>query len=154
MFIRCRPDPIVRAALAAGALCLAGCDLVDQRTFDPRASRPPAPFVPPAPPGRPPVPPLVEIGAGTPPGQWQPALQGAVARARALKPNVLFQVRVLVPAGPTPQQEGAALARAVATDGRAVAAAIVADGATSSQVEITAMSDSSVTAGVIRVYVR
>lgn len=138
----------------AGALCLAGCDLVDQRTFDPHASRPPVPYVPPAPPGRPPVPPLVEIPAGTPPGQWQPALKGAVARALALKANVLFQVRVLVPAGPTPQQEGTALGHLAATDGQAVAAAIVSDGASPSQVEITAMSDSSVTVGVIRVYVR
>ncbi|CAP56243.1 hypothetical protein GDI2300 [Gluconacetobacter diazotrophicus PA1 5] len=56
--------------------------------------------------------------------------------------------------GPTPAQESAALARATATYGQPVPPAIVADGAGPAQVEITAMSDSTMTSGVIRVYVR
>ncbi|ACI50311.1 conserved hypothetical protein [Gluconacetobacter diazotrophicus PA1 5] len=154
MFHPSRPELFLLAVTMAGTLCLASCNLVDQRTFDPRASRAPRPHYPPPPPAPKPVPPLVEIRHGTPPDQWQPALKGAVTRAMARKPNVLFVVTVIVPAGPTPAQESAALGRATATDGQAVAAAIVADGAGPAQVEITAMSDSTMTSGVIRVYVR
>ncbi|MFT8777274.1 MAG: hypothetical protein ABF893_11545 [Gluconacetobacter liquefaciens] len=147
----------VSTLMAVSALCvtgLAGCTLVDQRTFDPRASRPPVPHYPPAPPAPRPVPPLVDIRAGTPEGEWRPALQGAVTRALARKPNVLFTVRVMVPAGPTPEQEALAMRQAVATYGQAVAAAIVAAGARPEQVEMAAMSDSSMTTGAVRVYVR
>lgn len=147
----------VSTLMAVSALCvtgLAGCNLVDQRTFDPRASRPPVPHYPPPPPAPRPVPPLVDIRAGTPGSAWRPALQGAVTRALARKPNVLFMVRVLVPAGPTPEQEAQAMRHAVATDGQAVAAAIVAAGARPEQVEMAAMSDSSMTTAAVRVYVR
>ncbi|WP_342629087.1 hypothetical protein AAC691_04510 [Nguyenibacter vanlangensis] len=154
MLNRLRPVPVLTAVSAAGILCLASCNLVDQRTFDPRASRPPVPHYPPSRPPPPPVPPLVQIGLGTPAERWQPALKDAVARALARKPNVLFVVTIIVPAGPTPGAEGAALTRAMAADGRAVAAAIVADGARPAQVEMSAMSDSTVTAGAVRVYVR
>jgi hypothetical protein len=151
---RFRPDPILLAATLMGTLCLASCNLVDQRTFDPHAGRPPRPHYPPARPAPPPIPPLVNIRQGTASDQWQPALKRAVTLAMARKPNVLFLVTVIVPAGPTPAQESAALGHAVAADGQAVAAAIVADGASPAQVEITAMSDSTMTSGAVRVYVR
>lgn len=154
MFHPLRSAPIL---LAVSALCvtgLASCDLVDQRTFDARASRPPAPHYPPKPAPPRPVPPLVDIRAGTPDSQWRSALTGAVTRALARKPDVLFTVRVIVPAGTTPEQEAQALRHAVATDGQAVAAAIVAAGARPEQVEMAAMSDSSMTIGAVRVYVR
>ncbi|MBB2161393.1 hypothetical protein ACLRDC_06065 [Gluconacetobacter sacchari] len=154
MFHRIRTAPIL---MAVSALCMGGlaaCDLVDQRTFDARASRPPVPHYPPRPPAPRPVPPLVDIRAGTPDSQWRPVLAGAVTRALARKPNVLFTVRVLVPAGPTPEREAEAMRRAVATDGQAVAAAIVAAGARPEQVEMAAMSDSTMTIGAVRVYVR
>ncbi|WP_050935017.1 hypothetical protein [Gluconacetobacter diazotrophicus] len=99
MFHPSRPELFLLAATMAGTLCLASCNLVDQRTFDPRASRAPRPHYPPPPPAPKPVPPLVEIRHGTPPEQWQPALKGAVTRAMARKPNVLFVVTVIVPSG-------------------------------------------------------
>ncbi|MBB2204733.1 hypothetical protein [Gluconacetobacter takamatsuzukensis] len=154
MLHRLRSVPTLMAVSALCVTGLAGCDLVDQRTFDARASRPPVPHYPPPPPAPRPVPPLVDIRAGTPDSQWRPALDSAVARALARKPNVLFVVRVVVPAGPTPEQEAQAMRQAVASYGQAVAAAIVAAGARPEQVEMAAMSDSSMTTGAVRVYVR
>ena len=54
----------------------------------------------------------------------------------------------------TPQAQAAALAEAGRTGGRLVAETIVSAGASSAQVEMTAMSDASATQPEVRVYVK
>ncbi|WP_051291793.1 hypothetical protein [Acetobacter nitrogenifigens] len=141
-------------SLTAAALSLPGCKLVDQRTFDHTASRPPKVIVPPPPPGPPPVPPLVEVIAGTPVADWQGPLEAIVKRALARKPNILFRVQALAPPGADADADRATLARLTTNDGQAVANAIVAGGASPAQIEMTAMPNSGVASPRIRVYVR
>jgi len=131
---------------------MGGCKLIDQRTFDPTASRPPKPYIPPAAPVKP-VPALVTIQAGTQQSVWQETLAHAVKSALARKSTVIFTVTSIVPGAATPQAQRLEMAALVSGDAKAVATAIVADGAQPSQVEITAITDSSVTSGVIKVYV-
>lgn len=93
---------MLRPALLLPLALLAGCKLVDQRTFDPEAGRKPVvAALPAAPVAPPPVTgpvPLVRIPLH-PPQAWQEALKGAVAAARRAKPDVVFRV-VLVAAPP------------------------------------------------------
>lgn len=144
----------LRSGLTGVAVALAGCDLLDQRTFNSRASRPPKVYIPPPPPGPPPIPPLIEVLAGTPPVQWTKPLQAVVRQALLRKPNILFQVRALAPPGPDADTDRQNLSRLVGIDGQAVASAIIAAGAAPEQVEMTAMPDSTVAGPRIRVYVR
>ncbi|NHO19465.1 hypothetical protein GOB90_10885 [Acetobacter oeni] len=144
----------LRSGLAGLSVALAGCALIDQRTFNPRASRPPKVYIPPPPPGPPPVPPLIEVVAGTPPARWEKPLEVVVRQALVRKPNILFQVRALVPPGPDAAADQQALIRLVGADGEAVAGAIIRAGAAPEQVEMTAMPDSAVAGPRIRVYVK
>ena len=148
----------LRVGLSACLLvAVTGCKLVDQRTFDANAGKAPQPYIPPpppAPPGPPPVPPLVTLVAGTPQAQWQGPVDRVVHLALARKPGVLFVVKCLVPQGTDMDAEQAALVRLVQGDGRAVMQAIINAGASETQVEMSAMPDSTVTAPVVRVYVR
>lgn len=143
----------LRAGLLGAGGALAGCELVDQRTFNPRASRPPRVIYTPAP-VIPPVPPLIELVAGTPRAEWSGPVRSVVRQALDRKPNILFLVEAVAP----PQQDGTAtqalLSRLVGTDGQSIADEIVAAGASPSQVEMSAMPDSTVTGPRIRVYVR
>ncbi len=131
-----------------------GCKLVDQRTFDARAATRPVPHLPPAAPGALPEAPLAAVRFGTPPDSWQPGLADIVRMALARKPEALFRVQTVVPAQGTPQVQAGRLADAGHTGGRLVAETIVSAGASSSQVEMTAMSDASVTQPEVRVYVK
>ncbi|NHN86120.1 hypothetical protein GOB93_15935 [Acetobacter musti] len=144
----------LRSGLTGAVALLGGCDLLDQRTFNPRASRPPKVYIPPPPPGPPPVPPLIEVIAGTPPAEWTKPLQSVVRQALVRKPNILFQVRALAPPGADADAIQKILARLVAVDGQEVAGAIIAAGAAPEQVEMTAMPDSGVAGPRIRVYVK
>lgn len=144
----------MQSGLAGLVLALAGCDLVDQRTFNPRASRPPKVIIPPAPPGPPPVPPLIEVVGGTPAREWEKPLRAVVKQALERKPNILFQVRALAPPGPDAETDRQTLAHLVGTDGQAVAGAIMSAGAAPEQVEMSAMPDSGVGSPRIRVYVK
>ena len=111
----------------------AGCHLVDQRDFDAKAGYPPSPphavattiVAAPA---------LVTIRYTTPAPQYREALTGAVHRALARKPDVLFTVTTLVPGTAGADSQAAAAADA-SSSGRAVAQAIVDDGAEPGQVE-------------------
>ncbi len=144
-----------RALLLLAVLgLLGGCKLVDQRTFDARADRKPVPHVPPPSPGRPPPPPLALVRFGTGPEDWQPALSAIVRQALARKPLALFRVETVVPAKGTPQAQALVLADSARHRGRMVADTIVAAGASSSQVEMTASSDAAVTQPEVRVTVR
>ena len=141
---------VAHASLAASML--AGCALVDQRTFDPRAGMPPVRPPPPAAPHRAGPPPLLTITFDTPSFDWHPALAVAVADALRAKPDVLFEVVTLVP-----QAVGAgnqvAQAEAASETGREIAEAIAADGADIGQIELAARVDPSVAVKTVRVYV-
>lgn len=145
--------PILRLVCLSVALpVLAGCHLVDQRSFDRTAGRKPLPPAAPAHPGPVPVPPLLTVRYDTPDPQYRAALATAVDSARRRKPDVLFSVVVLVPPAGTPAQQVAA-AEAARGDGRDVAAAIVADGADIGQVELSARAEPGLTTREVRVYV-
>ncbi|MGE4521730.1 MAG: hypothetical protein AB7D19_04470 [Acetobacter sp.] len=153
-------------ALSFTLLALTGCKLVDQKTFNPQAGVPPKPYVPPARPAPPPPPPLIAMVAGTPEADWKPQVQDMARRALARKPTALFTVRCLVPPGtpvaPPAEVKGRSAEGAVPTalitlasgDGRAVMQALMDAGVPQTQVEMTAMPDSTVTKPTVRVYVR
>ncbi len=151
----CRPVP-ARALLVLAVLAVAsgGCKLVDQRTFDAHADRKPVPHVPPARPGRPAPPPLALVRFNTGPEDWQPGLSAIVRQALARKPLALFRVETVVPATGTPQAQAVVLADAAERRGRLVADTIVAAGASTAQVEMTASSDAAVFQPEVRVTVR
>ena len=142
--------PILR--LACLLPLLAGCHLVDQRTFDRTAGRRPTLPALPARPGPAPTPPLLTVRYDTPDPQYRAALATAVDSARRRKPDVLFSVIVLVPPAGTPAQQVEA-AQAARGNGRDVAAAIVADGADIGQVELSARAEPGLTVREVRVYV-
>lgn len=156
----------LRVALAVGLLGgMAGCKLVDQKTFNPQAGLEPKPYIPPPPPGPPPVPPLIELVAGTPQAEWQAPVEQIAHRALARKQEVLFVVSCLVPpqAGQAPvaqddpaaqEAEQSALLALVQHDGHAVMQALIDAGVPQTQVEMSAMPDSAVTKPTVRVYVR
>lgn len=136
------------AALALLGL-LAGCTLIDQRTFNPDADRAPTRPSPPAPPAPPPIgpPPLLTIAPDTPAEQYSAALLQAVAAARARKADVVFDVVELQrPETPpdTPLGAGAAT----------VARLIVAQGIPATRVRLVARPDALAPPREIRVYVR
>ncbi len=137
------PNPAARAlALLFCCVLPAGCDLVDQRSFDRSAGRAPVPRAPPPVVSTVrPVPPLFVVRSGRPQQDWQPDLRRAVAQALSRKPNVLFTVESVAAAAASPAAQAASLRAAVAMLGHPVADAIVADGAGSAQVELTALSD-------------
>jgi hypothetical protein len=167
--LACRPGGSLRAcaampafdtrssAILACCVLLAGCALVDQRSFDGRAGRAPTPPEQPQAAGGPaPVPPLFVVRAGQLEQDWQPDLRRAVGAALARKPNVLFTVESVAPAAQgasSPAAQAAALRAAVSLDGRPVAQAISADGADPAQIEMTAMADPAAHASEVRVYV-
>ena len=146
--------PRLLACCALLATTLAGCKLIDQRTFDANAARMPVPQLPPSVPGAPPEAPLAAVRFGTPPESWQPGLADIVRLALARKPEALFRVQTVVPATGTPQAQAATLADAGHGGGRLVAETIVSAGASTAQVEMTALSDASVTQSEVRVYVQ
>ncbi len=148
-------NPAARA-LAILSCCVlpAGCNLIDQRSFDRNAGRAPVPRAPPPVVSTVrPIPPLFVVRSGRPEQDWQPDLRTAVAQALSRKPNVLFTVESVAPVASSPAAQAASLRAAVALQGRPVAGAIAADGATSAQVELTALSDPAVKAPEVRVYV-
>ena len=145
--------PLLRLACPILALSvLAGCHLIDQRSFDRTAGRKPTLPAVPARPGPAPVPPLLTVRFDTPDPQYRAALATAVDSARRRKPDVLFSVIVLVPPAGTPAQQVEA-AQAARGNGRDVAAAIVADGADIGQVELSARAEPGLTVREVRVYV-
>ncbi len=132
----------------------AGCDLIDQRSFDRNAGRAPVPRAPPPVVSAVrPIPPLFVVRSDRPQQEWQPELRLAVAQALSRKRNVLFTVESVVPVASSPAAQAASLRTAVALQGRPVADAITADGAQPAQLELAALSDPAVHAPEVRVYV-
>ena len=148
-------NPVVRVlALLSCCVLAAGCDLVDQRSFDRSAGRAPVPAAPPRVVSTVrPIPPLFVVRSGRAARDWQPALRRAVGQALSRKPNVLFTVQSVTPVASSPLAQAAALRAAVALQGRPVADAITGDGARPAQLELTARSDPAVGTPEVRVYV-
>jgi hypothetical protein len=140
-------------ALILCCVLLAGCKLVDQRTFDRNAGRPPVPPPPPAASGPEPIPPLYVVHAGLPPEDWKPDLRDAARDALARKPNVLFTVESVAPPSPSPAAQAASLQATTAELGRPVAEALAGDGAPRAQIEMTAAIDPRASAPEVRIYV-
>lgn len=142
------------AVLALVLASLGGCKLLDQRSFDPDAGKPPKPVLPPAPPAPKPRPPFLEIRSGTPEEQYGPVVDNAVKVALARKENALFVVQLLAPTDPDPAVQARDLTVLTRTELQPVARRIIAAGAQPIQVEMHANADPSVTHPVIRVDVR
>ncbi len=129
-----------QAALAIAAAAVAGCTLIDQRTFNPHAGEKPKLAVAapkPLPPG---APPLVEIGFATPNPPYQEELANAVRQALARRPDAIFTVEVLVPVQGSPEAQ-ADQARQGAATARRIAQTIVEAGADQGQIELAVRAD-------------
>ncbi|MCQ8241643.1 hypothetical protein [Rhizosaccharibacter radicis] len=143
--------------LACSLVLVGGCKLVDQRTFNPSANRPPPPPVLPAgPPGRAPapVPPLAAIPEGAPPESWKAALSGVARAALDRKPNVLFRVISRVPTRGGPDAQATALASAGKGTAQQVADVLTAAGAAPAQVELSGESVPGLTGPDVQVFVK
>jgi hypothetical protein len=140
-----------RVLILALPLFAAACYLVDQRSFDRNAGRPPA---------KPrvavhvtPDPALVTIRYTTPDPIYRPALDPAVRKALALKQDALFTVTTRIPPAATIAAQAQSATDAAAS-GRQVAQAIVDAGAAPGQVEQLLRVDSAVSQKEISVAVR
>ncbi len=136
--------------VVALAPLLAGCTLIDQRTFNPLAGMPAkAPVVA----GPAPTPPLVAIDFGRPSPDYAAALEQAVAAALARKADAQFDVITIVPAtGTAAQQTEAAVG--LIPDARDVARAINRDGVDDDRIHLQARADAGVATRQVQVFVR
>ena len=136
-------------ALALAPL-LAGCTLIDQRTFNPRAG---VTITVPAPPGPAPVPPLVTVDFGRPNPDYAISLRQAVEQALSRKADVQFDVITVVPATGTMQQQADA-AVALVADAREIARAINQDGVDDGNIHLLARAEVGVSTRQVQVFVR
>ena len=97
--------------------------------------------------------PLVTIAATAGPEEYLSALAGAVQAARALKPNVAFDVLSTVPQQGTPLQQ-ITEARGLTPDAAEVATAIAGDGVPPGRIALGAAVVPGIPANEVRVYVR
>jgi hypothetical protein len=97
--------------------------------------------------------PLVTIAAAAGPAEYVSALAGAVQAARALKPDVIFDVLSAVPQQGTPLHQIAA-ARGLTPDAAEVATAIMGDGVPVERITLGAVVLPGIPADEVRVYVR
>lgn len=137
-----------------GGMALEGCDLIDQRTFNPDAGR--RPSVPPPPPPAappPPVPPLVEFSAGTPAAQWEKTLKDGAKQALARKASVLFVVQFEAAGNLSPDGQHQHLENMIKQDGSRIVQVLVDGGVPAPQIEMSAHSWGGNT-DMIKVYVK
>jgi hypothetical protein len=142
-------------AVAAGATLvwlLAGCTVPDARLLGPAPQRPDLATVQltEAQSGRVP---LVTIAATAGPADYVSALAGAVQAARALKPDVVFDVLSAVPQAGTPLHQ-ITEARGLTPDAAEVATAIMGDGVPPERITLGAVVVPGLPANEVRVYVR
>ncbi|CAI3953551.1 MULTISPECIES: hypothetical protein [Commensalibacter] len=135
-------------------LILGGCQLIDQRTFNPSAGRKPIPYVPPAPPAPPPPAPPIEIVQGTPAEQWGKPLTGLVKDALQRKSDAMFIVTILTPISQTPDAQQEQMQKTIQQNAQDVAQAIVKAGAKPQQIHMTAKADGSVQKNVVQVNIQ
>ena len=131
------------------ALLVAGCTLVDQRTFNPQAGQPARP---PSEPGPSPLVPLVTIDLARANPDYAASLHQAVADAVRRKPDVQFDVITIVPGTGTTAEQVAA-ATGITADARAIARSINADGVDDGRIHLSARSDAGVTVRQVQVFV-
>ena len=141
---------MLRMLLVLAVVALGGCTLIDQRTFDANAGKPP---VIPPPPGPPAQIPLLVIDLGQPHPDYDQALRQAVEDAVSRKPSVRFEVATVVPGTGTPEEQVAA-ATAVTPEARDVARAINADGVDDDRITLSARSEVGVPSRRVEVFVR
>ena len=138
----------MRHALAAATLTLlAGCTLVDQRTFQSAAVAPGAAEIARA---RAPALPLVTIRMDQ---DYRAALAEAVQAAQQRKADVTFEIQALVPTQASPADQDRRIAEA-SLDAQAVATAIGAAGIASDRLRLGLLGDAGSPAREVRVYVR
>jgi hypothetical protein len=137
---------------AAGAFALTGCSVPGRGLVASAPQRPSASTVQvtEAQSGRVP---LVTIAAAAEPADYVSALAGAVQAARALKPDVVFDVLSAVPQQGTPLRQ-IAEARGLTPDAAEVATAIMGDGVPSARITLGAVVLPGISAKEVRVYVR
>lgn len=115
---------VTRRAIMSTLAALSGCTLVDQRTFNPDAGRPPVHPKPPAPPAplappEPGPPPLLSIRLPAP-ADLRATLARSVAAARARKRDVAFDVVEITP-GTSAGAEAVEIANLIVAQGVPVA---------------------------------
>ncbi len=140
---------MIRSALLLCAALLAGCTLIDQRTFNPRAGLPPLPKAGGGPAGNVA---LVTIDLSKANPDYAAALHQAVGEAVGRKPNVEFEVISVVPATGTPAAQVAA-ATGITGDAREIARAINQDGVDDSRIHLTARADPGVSTRQVQIFV-
>ncbi|GBR68565.1 hypothetical protein [Gluconobacter kanchanaburiensis] len=148
-----------QSALLMGGLLLvmpllSGCKLLDQRTFNPNAGKPPHPYIPPAPPGPPPHAPFLSVSEGTPESEYGPVVERAAKTALSRKENVLFIVQAFAPPQATPDAQAQALTEVTDHLAAPVAAHLTKAGAQPIQIEMHAITDGSTAKPFVRVDVR
>lgn len=125
---------------------LGACTPLDQRLFDPQAGVPPKPHLPPVLPARPVAAPFLRIISGTPRADWVPAVDHATKLALSRKPSVLFIVTAVASSRGRPSDQVHVLDMLINADAKDVAEQIVASGASTSQVQMEAKTESSAAA--------
>jgi hypothetical protein len=142
----------VLAALAGGVL--PGCTLIDQNTFNPKASA--VPVIPAAPaaavvaaPSGPP--PLLTLRPGQP---MQDAVRQAVLAARRRKPDVVFDVVAMLPGSSSPEMGLDEQTASSSAEAGTVARAIAAQGVPPGRVRLFARPEAGLAGQEVRVYVR
>ena len=140
----------MRIAALLLLLAVGACTLVDQRTFDANAGKPP---VIPPPPGPPAQKPLITIEFGGVRPDYAEALRQAVEGAVARKPSVAFEVATVVPNTGTPAEQIPA-ATGLTPDARDVARAINADGVDDDRIKLTARTMAGVSSRQVQVFVQ
>jgi hypothetical protein len=134
----------VKFAPFLAGLFLAGCTLIDQRTFAPSPEAEPIPLIPMAPAKYDPRTPLVTIDFTTPSPNYKDLLRFAVRAAQARDGAVQFDVVAV-----TPSLDVGAPPQAVE-----VMRTIVAERVPAARVHLGLRSEPGVSAVQVRVYVR
>lgn len=134
---------------------LYGCKLVDQRTFDSQAGRPPVPLtsLSASAPGQD-APPFINIVEGTPESEYGPVVDHAARVALQHKANVLFIVRARVPSRGEIVQQGETLARMTREELTSIAEHLENAGAKPMQIELRAQASPQVDHSMIRIDLR
>jgi hypothetical protein len=133
-----------RAFAAMLLVALAGCTLVDQRSFRPAGAAPQAAA---APVGLP----LVSVRMDG--ADFRPALAEAVQAAQQRQPDAAFDVLALVPSAAAPAEQDRRVATA-AQDARAVAQAMGAAGVAGDRIRLGLRGDPGIPAREVRVFLR
>jgi hypothetical protein len=137
-------------ALLGMAASLPGCTLIDQRTFEPKASAPSAADL-----ARAKLPPLpfVTIRMDNPDADIRPALAEAVEAAQARKADVEFDVLAPLPTNATPAVQDI-FARNGAQDTQTVATALGYAGISLDRVHVGFRGDPGAPPREVRIYLR